>query len=122
LQSAREWLNAITERNDRARPLRMSPTNKLDKVLNRLVSETNEYVLNSQPRDVRPKSRRAVTSQPRKVNSSPEWADEFNRETSETSRPIIPKTTREERIVAKPGTLAVPAKKRRRFFGLFGKR
>jgi len=122
LQSAREWLNAITERNDRARPLRMSPTNKLDKVLNRLVSETNEYVLNSQPRDVRPKSRRAVTSQPRKVNSSPEWADEFNRETSETSRPIIPKTTREERIVTKPGTLAVPAKKRRRFFGLFGKR
>ena len=122
LQSAREWLNAITERSDRARPLRMDPTNKLDKVLNRLVSETNEFVLNSQAREVRPKSRRAAASQPRKVNSAPEWADEFNRETSEISKPVMTNPAREERIVARPGTLAVPAKKRRKFFGLFGKR
>jgi hypothetical protein len=100
----------------------MNPTNKLDKVLTRLVSETNEYVLNSQPRDVQPKSRRPVTSQPRKVNSRPEWAEEFNRETSETDKPAASKVTREEAVVTKPGTLAVPAKKRRKFFGLFGKR
>ena len=122
LQSAREWLNAITERSDRARPLRMDPTNKLDKVLNRLVSETNEFVLNSQAREVRPKSRRAAASQQRKVNSAPEWADEFNRETSEISKPVMTNPAREERIVARPGTLAVPAKKRRKFFGLFFKR
>jgi serine/threonine protein kinase len=119
LQSAREWLSVITERSDRARPLRMDPTNKLDKVLTRLVSETNEYVLNSQPRDVRPKSRRPASSQPRKVNSRPEWAEEFNRETSETDKPATPKAAREDAVIAKPGTLAVPAKKRRKFLGIF---
>ena len=125
LQSAREWLNLITKGSDRARPIRLNPTKKLDKVLTRLVSETNEYVLNSQPRDVRPKTRRpAAEAAARKVTSQPEWAAEFNHETSEIeqsprvkSRPVP-----EDEVIATPGTLAVPAKKRRSIFGFFSKR
>jgi serine/threonine protein kinase len=124
LQSAREWLNLITKRSDRAQPMRLNPTKSLDKVLTRLVSETNEYVLNSQPRDVQPKSRRPSPAT-RKVTSQPEWAAEFNRETSEVLHDPAPAPAAsndlKEAVIQKPGTLAVPAKKRRRFFRLFSR-
>ncbi|MFT6076227.1 MAG: serine/threonine protein kinase [Yoonia sp.] len=124
LQSAREWLNLITKRSDRAQPIKMSPTKRLDKVLTRLVSETNEYVLNSQPRDVLPKSRRPSPAT-RKVTSQPEWAAEFNRETSEVLHDPAPAPATsndlKDAVIQKPGTLAVPAKKRRRYFGLFSR-
>jgi serine/threonine protein kinase len=127
IQSAREWLNLITKGSDRARSIRMNPTKKLDKVLTRLVSETNEYVLNSQPRDVRPKTRRASPAAAvaaRKVTSQPEWAAEFNRETSETEQSprVKSRAVPEDEVVATPGTLAVPAKKRRSIFGFLARR
>ncbi|MGJ8621849.1 MAG: serine/threonine protein kinase [Yoonia sp.] len=125
IQSAREWMDLITADRKKPRPLRMTPNNNLDKVLNRLVSETNEFVLNSQPRDVRPKTRRPVPEEsPSKLrsNSRPEWADEFNRETIEKSRDIEGSrdnsrdAERENSAVLQPGTVAVPAKKRRKSF------
>ncbi len=124
LQTAREWLEMITSDRKKKAPLRMTPTNNLDKVLTRLVSETNEFVLNSEPRDVRPKTRRA----PQVKNgepSKPVWADEFNRETSRgfTDTEGDEADTWAEPVVVKPGKLAVPAPKRRKgLFGLFRKR
>jgi serine/threonine protein kinase len=120
IQTAREWLNLISGRTEKVRPLRVNTANSnLDKVLTRLVSETNEFVLNSEPREVQPKSRRGKAVQTREP-SRPEWAAEFNRETKEVSREPSSATDRlwQEPVVSKPGTLTVPAKKRRR--GLFG--
>ena len=124
VQTAREWLGLITQRSERATPIRMNPNNNLDKVLNRLVSETNEFVYNSQPRDVKPKSRKPVQSEP-KVASKPEWADEFNKETTDKVKSREVTETPSEAVFVKPGSLAVPAKKKRtgisRIFGLFDK-
>ncbi|WP_375253951.1 serine/threonine protein kinase [Yoonia sp.] len=126
VQTVREWLGLITQRRERAVPIRMNPHNNLDKVLNRLVSETNEFVYNSQPRDVKPKSRKPATSEP-KVASKPEWAEEFNKETKEAKETkevskVVSKTP-SEAVYVKPGSLAVPAKKKRtgisRIFGIF---
>lgn len=84
IQSASEWLNIINKEGERVKPLQMS-TNRFDlgRTLTRLVSETNEYVLNSEPREPKPapKALREVES-PSKPK--PGWVDEFNRETSET--------------------------------------
>lgn len=122
LQSAREWLDLITEKSERAKPIRLTPTDNLGKTLTRLVSETNEY-LGSQPRDVAPKTRKTPVAV--KTSSKPNWIDEFNDETTEQA--YIEKSRDNanwgEPVVSKPGTLAVPLKKRRKgIFGLFGRR
>ena len=120
LQSAREWMNLITEKSDQIKPLRMTPTDNLGKVLTRLVTETNEY-LNSEPRDVRPKSRRTPMELTSKNNSKPSWADEFNEETSAETFARENGTVWKEPVVSRPGTLAVPLKRKRGFFGFFKK-
>jgi serine/threonine protein kinase len=123
LQSAQAWLALISDRAERVRPIKMNKNNTLDKVLTRLVTETNEYVLNSEPRDVRPKTRRS--SQPRPLKTQPDWAAEFNRETTEKEAAKAADMVPLENVVVKPGTLAVPARRRRkglsRVLDLFGR-
>lgn len=127
IQSAREWLQIINPSEKQVKPIRVANTVDLGKKLTRLVSETNEYVLNSQPRDVRPKSRLPVSPTAGK-KAKPAWVREFNRETSETldADQTGKKDPWEEKVVSKPrpGLLAEPVAKQRRrgFFGFFGKR
>ncbi len=112
LQSAREWTNLINKEEVRVKSLTPRSKADLGKVLTRLVSETNEYVLNSQPRAA--KDQPPMPTPVDRVNSKPEWADEFNRETSEsigvkpTSQPISQDV----------GKLAVPERERKR--GILG--
>lgn len=123
LQSAREWLSLITDEKEQIKPIRIQSTGNLGATLTRLVSETNEY-LNSQPRDVTPKTRRPVEAL-KAVPSKPEWIDEFNTETTDEETVEISRdaTAWQEPVVSRPGTLAVPVKKRRRgFFGMFGRK
>jgi serine/threonine protein kinase len=123
LQSAREWLSLITDEKEQIKPIRMQSTGNLGATLTRLVSETNEY-LNSQPRDVTPKTRKPVETL-KAVPSKPKWVDEFNTETTdqETVENSRDATAWQEPVVSRPGTLAVPAKKRRKgLFGIFGRR
>lgn len=85
IQSAAEWLQLINKEAARVKPIRMLSSDDLEKTLTRLVSETNEYVLNSQPRDSgqTPKSTKSGEKNPLQ---SPDWINDFNQETSE-SRP-----------------------------------
>jgi serine/threonine protein kinase len=126
IQSAQEWLDLINPKDQQqVKPVRMKSSDNLGKVLTRLVTETNEYVLNSEPRDVQPKSRKAT--EPKKVSSQPSWVQEFNRETSE-ARDGAKRSKREPRVVSepatpKPGLIAAPEPKRRRgIFGFFARR
>jgi len=125
LQSARAWLDLITDASQHSRPLRIAPRDTLGKTLTRLVSETNEY-LNSQPRDVTVKTRKpSVAAKTEK--SKPKWAEEFNDETADASVPAEEKPTKptkwEEPVVSRPGQLAVPAKPRRkRLFAIFSRK
>ncbi len=82
IQSANEWLNLINEEGKRVKPLRMRTNDDLGKTLTRLVTETNEYVLNSQPRE--PVTQPVGLAQKAtEAAQLPSWVDEFNRETSE---------------------------------------
>ena len=104
IQNARTWLNILTGRKDKARPIRKTPTDDLSKVLTRLVSETNEF-LSQEPRGVEPRTRR----QPTHAAPSPtsmDWAEEFNAETHNDR-------VWSEPVVAEPGKLAVPARRKR---------
>lgn len=103
IQSARQWMELINHQEAQVKPIKPRATSDLGKVLNKLVSETNEYVLNSQPRDPAIKRPNGKTAPTGKVSSRPEWADEFNKETSEaifsgskseTSRPSTPRAGR----------------------------
>lgn len=78
IQSAREWLDIIDGAQERIRPLILKQSNNLGQVLTRLVSETNEYVLNSQPLESARKQ--PVVEAPKKT--VPKWVEEFNEETS----------------------------------------
>jgi serine/threonine protein kinase len=126
IQSAQEWLDQINPKDQqRVVPVRMKSSDNLGKTLNRLVSETNEYVLNSEPRDVKPKSRNPA--QPSKVNSQPSWVQEFNRETSEARDGAKPgkreARTADQPKSPKPGMIAAPEPKRRRgIFRIFARR
>jgi serine/threonine protein kinase len=115
IQSAREWMNIITGRKDKVRPIRQTPTDDLSKVLTRLVSETNEY-LSAEPRGAEPRTRRQPTHATKAAEPAPvveEIAEEIpaSRPRQEWSEPVF----------TQPGKLAVPAKKRRwgllRLFG-----
>ncbi|MFA8441690.1 serine/threonine protein kinase [Yoonia sp.] len=83
LQSAREWLNIINREGQQVKPLKVSSRFNLNKTLTRLVSETNEYVLNSEPREPVKPTLKLKSAEP-EVVSAPRWAEEFNEETTET--------------------------------------
>lgn len=121
LQSANAWLDLVNPKEQqRVKPLHPRSTADLGKTLTKLISETNEYVLNSQPRDVARKTRKEALRPLKANNSEPLWADEFNRETSEVRAQEKAEDT--NIIRPKPGMIAAPAPKRRRgFFGLFGR-
>ena len=122
IQSASEWLNLINKEGERVKPIRLRSTKDLGQKLTRLVSETNEYVLNSQPRDGARKPVRGIPRPDDKTKASPAWAEEFNRETTETQ--VEPTITIEEgeKVVSRPGMIAEPAKKGKRgIFKFFGR-
>ena len=109
IQNARSWLNTLTGAADTTRPIQHAAADDLSKVLNRLVSETNEY-LSQEPRGSAPKTRRQPrpTSDPK---STPEWAPEFNQESR-----IARENSRDKwggGVHSEPGRLAVPAPRRR---------
>ncbi|MDP5086741.1 MAG: serine/threonine protein kinase [Yoonia sp.] len=82
IQTAAEWLEIINKEGARVKPIRMRSNDDLGKTLTRLVSETNEYVFNSQPRD--PKNAQKTPDQTKPTPLRPPgWVEEFNRETSE---------------------------------------
>lgn len=120
IQSAGEWMQLINTEEQRVKPLKPRSKADLGKVLTRLVSETNEYVLNSEPRAV--KELPPLPLPMKKVNSKPEWAEEFNRETSESQlddNKAAIRTTSQPR----PGTLAVPEPEPKRgILAWFGKK
>ncbi|WP_106746625.1 serine/threonine protein kinase [Yoonia maritima] len=79
IQSAREWSDLIDgDQRSRIKPLLLKPSDNLGQVLTRLVSETNEYVLNSEPRENTRKPQ-PVSTPKKKI---PDWVHEFNEETS----------------------------------------
>ncbi len=83
LQSARDWMDMLDPNKKRPSPLVLSQKNDLSKTLTRLVSETNEYVLKSEPRKAEPQ--KPPKAEP--VVSIPDWVREFNEETSQTLPP-----------------------------------
>lgn len=96
IQSAQDWLSIINKEGSRVKPLQPRRTGDLGKTLTRLVSETNEYVLNSEPREPKrapPKQLRPEDA----ISPQPAWVDEFNRETSEER---VRKQEDENRIAA----------------------
>jgi hypothetical protein len=126
IQTATEWLNLINKEGERVKPIRLRNTEDLGQKLTRLVSETNEYVLNSQPRDAARKPFRGVPRPDGETKASPDWADEFNRETSETQKPRSKKEAVAaddvERVLSRPGLIDEPVKKRKRsIFRFFGR-
>ncbi len=82
IQSAAEWQQMINSEGKQVKPIRMLSSDDLGKTLTRLVSETNEYVYNSMPRDPEP-SRNSQPLEEREQSKQPGWVEEFNRETSE---------------------------------------
>ena len=79
IQTARAWANMITKDTKMApAPFKLAPNENLGKTLTRLVTETNEYVRNSQPREGSTKPAAAPVQKKR----APDWIDEFNAETS----------------------------------------
>ena len=128
LQSTREWLDVINpSEQQRVKKLRPRATAGLGKTLTKLVSETNEYVLNSQPRSGQATTRTDQPAPTKRVNSRPEWAREFNRETSEARDAGRRAKARPQRVAVsnptQPGLLETPPPKpRRSIFGFFSRR
>nr|WP_110570913.1 serine/threonine-protein kinase [Yoonia vestfoldensis] len=79
IQTARAWADIIAPLRTAKVARKTKPPKELGQTLTKLVSETNNYVLNSEPREPRPVVSQPV-SEPRKP---PEWINEFNAETSE---------------------------------------
>ena len=122
IQSASEWLDLINPREQsRVKALRMHSRDHLNQTLTRLVNETNEYVLNSQPRNPRPAAKAASDPAPKPEVTAPEWAKEFNQETSEAieveKRRIMEEAQPDPRLLA----AAPPQKRRKGFLGIFRK-
>ena len=97
LQSVQEWAEVIDSKRKVATPMTKAMGEKLNKQITRLVSETNDYVLNSQPRENKPKAEPVV--QP-KVKI-PDWVKEFNQETKVTAQV---KKTEASAVVERPET------------------
>jgi len=87
IQSATEWLNIINKEGERVKPLKLASRFDLNKTLTRLVSETNEYVLNSEPRDPEKAPLEPTSAEPKPAKPSG-WVEEFNQETLEEQRAI----------------------------------
>ena len=118
IQSARDWMNVITGRSDKTRPIRLTQTDDLNEVLSRLVSETNEY-LSAEPRGADPRTRRKPTHA-EKIEESEAEADVVE-EVVEEPPASRPRQEWSEPVFTQPGKLAVPAKRRRwSLFRLFG--
>jgi len=119
IQTANEWLDLINPKEQqRVRRLRVNTSDTLGKTLTKLVSETNNYVLNSEPLDAKPDSRKSAVEVKEKRVSQPEWVDEFNRETSEG----FEIQSKELSAPQDPGLLAEPPKKKKRgLMGIFRK-
>ncbi|WP_322891033.1 MULTISPECIES: serine/threonine-protein kinase [unclassified Yoonia] len=78
IQSARAWADMIAPLRATKVARKIKPPKELGKTLTKLVNETNNYVLNSEPREPR-----SVVSQPvSEPRRAPEWVNEFNAETS----------------------------------------
>ena len=105
LQTARQWSAMITEDKVQPAPTPIKPRTdeKLGKTLTRLVTETNEYVRNSQPREGKTKSGEPVISQPRAA--APKWVEEFNAETSSIPTKKPARIDRKEPAPVKQRTL-----------------
>lgn len=92
LQSAGEWANMIGPAKKRKAevtplilPASTSSNDKLTEKLTKLVSETNDFVKNSEPRAPKAKE----PARPARKIDVPDWVKEFNAETSEvkTAKP-----------------------------------
>jgi serine/threonine protein kinase len=82
IQSARAWADIIAPLRTAKVARKMKPSKALGQSLTRLVNETNEYVLNSEPREPQ-KPRETVSNPISEPRKSPAWVNEFNAETSE---------------------------------------
>ena len=73
IQSARAWADMIAPLRATKVARKIKPPKELGKTLTKLVNETNNYVLNSEPREPR-----SVVSQPvSEPRRAPEWVNEF---------------------------------------------
>ncbi len=103
IQSAREWLNIINKEGERVKPLKVNSRFDLNKTLTRLVSETNEYVLNSEPRTPKSQPLELKPAEAKPVRA-PGWVQEFNHETGkapQTGISSLVDTVEEQRAVEK---------------------
>ncbi len=103
IQSAREWLNIINKEGERVKPLKVNSRFDLNKTLTRLVSETNEYVLNSEPRTPKSQPLELKPTEAKPVRA-PGWVQEFNHETGkapQTGISSLVDTVEEQRAVEK---------------------
>ncbi len=93
LQSVDDWLDMLDPNKVPDQPLKLSPKANLGKVLTRLVSETNEYVLNSEPKAATPEKK--PIAEPKVT--VPDWVREFNEETEklDATPPVRPQPKKE---------------------------
>ncbi len=103
LQSAREWADMIDPSKKRAAPLVLSESKKLGATLNRLISETNDYVLKSAP----VKEKTPEPPAPKERRFVPDWVREFNEES------VNPDTPRRPKPAAAPEPLVLTAETER---------
>ena len=80
IQTARAWSQLITPTAGQpAAQIKLRANDNLGKTLTRLITETNEYVQNSEPRDGHSGSNEPFILEPKKA--APKWVEEFNAET-----------------------------------------
>ncbi len=84
LQSARAWADMIDPTKARAAPLVLSKKNNLGATLNRLISETNDYVLKSAPVE----EKKPAPTVPKERRVVPDWVREFNEESLAPDAPV----------------------------------
>ena len=105
IQSARDWSRMIAPTTQQVTaPINLTSNDKLGKTLTRLVSETNEFVRNSQPREGAQRPRNPVSVEPKKP--APEWIEAFNAETSEARDGLPVRVGRTRHEESRPGGLA----------------
>ncbi|MEJ6403274.1 serine/threonine-protein kinase [Yoonia sp. 2307UL14-13] len=107
LQSAQEWLDMLDPSKAAAKPLELSPKKDLSKALTRLISETNEYVRKSEPKEEKP---RPVPQQKPRVEV-PDWVREFNEETETLDKKPAQKPRAEPLVLENTLKLENPVRK-----------
>lgn len=101
IQSARAWSGMISSiKQQDAGPIRLTTNDVLGKTLTRLVSETNEYVRKSEPREGQKKATPANPNAAKKP--APDWVREFNAETSEARDGALGRKKRTRPEASKP--------------------